>query len=227
MDRNRIILKIFEYWQSKLKGRRLPSRADILPGELRDLLPFLFIADVNTLTPMGPEINLRLVGTHIERSLGVNLTGCPVGGIAKHWQDFTVGRDLFDAANLRCVIIATHELRGPANKESFLPRQTSAAYLRYHRLVLPLSHDGRHVDRLLGALVAEEQENIWALWQAPFVFEEQARRQLTFPFDGTAGAMGDRRKDAVRLAIDDDFAFDIRHLAGTGRGAFSRDMKKR
>ncbi len=188
MDRNRIILKTFEYWQSKLRGGRLPSRADILPGELRDLLPFLFIADVNTLTPMGTEINLRLAGTHIERALGMDLTGCPVGGIAKHWQDFTVGRDFFDAANLRCAIIATHEIRGPANKEKFLPQQTSAAYLRYHRLVLPLSRDGRHIDRLLGALVTEEQENIWALWQAPFVFEEQAKRQMTFPFDRTAGA---------------------------------------
>lgn len=188
MDRNRIILKTFEYWQSKFEGHRLPSRSDILPGELRDSLPFLFIADVNTLTPMGSEINLRLVGTHIERALGMDLTGCPVGGMAKHWLDFTVGRDLFDAANTRSAIIATHELRGPANKENFLPRQTSAAYLRYHRLVLPLSRDGRHVDRLLGALVAEEQENIWALWQAPFVFEELAKRQLTFPYAGTAGA---------------------------------------
>lgn len=188
MDRNRIILKIFEYWQSKLKGHRLPSRSDILPGELRDFLPFLFIADVNTLTPMGAEINLRLVGTHIERALGMDITGCPVGGITKHWQDFTVGRDFFDAANQRCAIIATHELRGPANKENFLPQQTSATLLRYHRLVLPLSRDGLRVDRIFGALVAEEQENIWALWQAPYIFEEHARRQLTLPFIAAAGA---------------------------------------
>lgn len=188
MDRNHIMLKTFEYWQSKLEGRRLPSRSDILPGELRDLLPFLFMADVNTLTPMGTEINLRLMGTHIERALGVDLTGYPVGGITKHWQDFTVGRDFFDAASQRCVIIATHELRGPANVENFLPQQTSAAFLRYHRLVLPLSQDGVRVDRILGALVAEEQENIWALWQAPYVFVEHARRQLTLPFTVAAGA---------------------------------------
>ncbi len=186
MDRNRIILKTFDYWRSKIKNGRLPSRSDILPGELRDLLPFLFIADVNTLTPMGSEINLRLVGTHIARALGVDLTGCPVGGIAKHWQDFIVGRDFFDAVNQRCAIAATHILRGPSNRENFLPQQNSAAYLRYHRLVLPLSRDGRHVDRLLGALVADEHENIWAIWQAPFVFEEQAKRQVTFPFDGAA-----------------------------------------
>lgn len=188
MDRNRIIQKTFEYWQSKLNGGRLPSRSDIVPGELRDLLPFLFIADVSRLSPKGSEINLRLVGTHIERVLGVDLTGCPVGGMAKHWQDFTVGRDLFDAVNHSRAIAATHILRGPSETAKFLPQQDSPAYLRYHRLVLPLSRDGRHVDRLMGAWVAEEHKNIWALWQAPLEFEELDKRHLTFPFGGTGGA---------------------------------------
>ncbi|MEQ1887727.1 MAG: PAS domain-containing protein [Alphaproteobacteria bacterium] len=188
MDRNRIILNTFEYWQSKLKGGRLPSRSDILPGELRDLLPFLFLADVNTLNPMGSEINLRLVGTHIERALGINLTGCPVGGISKHWKDFAVGRDFFDAANQRCAIAATHVLRGPPAPGKFTHLNEPAPVLRYHRLVLPLSCDGRRVDRLLGALVAETGENVRALWQDPFMFEEQAKRQLKFPFDRAARA---------------------------------------
>ncbi len=188
MDRNRIILKTFEYWQSRLKGDRLPSRSDILPGELGNVLPFLFIADVNTLTPMGSEINLRLVGTHIERTLGMDLTGCPVGGITKHWRELTIGRDFFDAASQHCAIIATHELSGPTEREQFLARQHSPARLRYHRLVLPLSRDGRGVDRIIGALVTEEQENIGSLWQAPYEFKEQNKRRLTLPFIGAAGA---------------------------------------
>jgi len=188
MDRNNIILTIFEYWRSKLKGRRLPSRSDIVPGELRELLPFLFIAKVNTITPAGREINLRLVGTHIERALGFDLTGFPVGGVARHWQDFTVGRDFFDAANQRSAIIATHELRGTITPEKFLPQQTGAAFLRYHRVVLPLSCDGFRVDRLLGALVAEVRENVWAMWQAPFAFEVKAKKLLTSPFTWSANA---------------------------------------
>ena len=188
MDRNRIILNTFEYWQSRLKGRQLPSRSDILPGELRDLLPFLFLADVNTLTPAGSEINLRLVGTHIERALGINLTGCPVGGIAKHWMDFAVGRDFFDAVNQRCAIAVTHVLHAPPAPGKFTHINAPAPILRYHRLVLPLSRDGRRVDRLLGALVAETNENVQALWQAPFVFEEQAKQMLKFPFDREARA---------------------------------------
>lgn len=188
MGRNRIIQKTFEYWQSKLNSDRLPSRSDIVPGELRDLLPFLYIADVNRLGPKGAEINLRLVGTHIERVLGIDLTGCPVGGIAKHWQDFTIGRDLFDAVNHRRAIATTHILRGSSDTAKFLPQQDSPAFLRYHRLVLPLSRDGRSVDRLLGAWVAQEHNNIWALWQTPLQFEELDKRHLSFPFGGSSDA---------------------------------------
>lgn len=182
MDRNRIIQKTLDYWQSKLKGSRLPSRSDILPGELYDLLPFLFLADIRTLTPLGCEINLRLAGTHIERTLGVNLTGCPVGGFAKHWRDFAVGRDLFDAVNQRCAIVATHEIWGPETPAKAPFQQDKQAFLRYHRLVLPLSQDGQRVDRLIGALVTDEHRNSETLWRSPFVFEELAKKRLARPF---------------------------------------------
>ena len=187
MDRNRIILKVFQYWHSRLHGDRLPSRADILPGELREWLPFLFMADVNRLTPIGTGINLRLAGTHIGRALGLDLTGCPVGGMAKHWQDFTVGRDLFEAANKRIAIVATHELRGTAKQlkgaagNANTAGKEATSYVRYHRVVLPLALDGIHVDRIMGALVAEVSENISSLWQGPYEFHELSRRVIAAP----------------------------------------------
>lgn len=195
MDRNRTILKIFEYWQSKLTGSRLPSRADILPGELRELLPFLFMADVNGLTPIGTEINLRLAGTHIGRTLGLDLTGCPVGGFAKHWRDFTIGRDLFDAASQHCAIAATHEIRASMKTQKSAAGKADTAYLRYHRIVLPLAQDGRHVDRIMGALVAEISENAASLWQGPYEFTEHSRKIFAAPQRGCikAGTTRERR----------------------------------
>lgn len=179
MERNRIIRQTFEYWQSKLGQRKLPSRRDIAPGELRNLLPFLFMADVSRLSPMGTEINLRLMGTHIVRSLGIDLTGCPVGGMTKKWAEFTLGRDFFDAVTQRCAIAATHELHGAGLEDGPASSQTFPAFLRYHRLVLPLSSDGRQVDRIMGALVAETNENAVSLWDAPYTFDEVKRRQMT------------------------------------------------
>ena len=182
MDRNRIILKTFEYWQSKLKGFRLPSRSDIVPGELRDLLPFLFTAEASMLNPTGCAITLRLTGSHIVRSLGTDFTGFPVGGKAKHWEDFVVGRDFFDAANQHCAIVSSHLLQRPPQAGALAPHLNSGALLRYHRLVLPLSSDGRRVDRLIGALVADTSENAGAIWQGPFMFEEHNKKILSDPF---------------------------------------------
>lgn len=134
------------------------------------------MADVNRLTPSGTGINFLLAGTHIGRALGLDLTGCPVGGMAKHWQDFTVGRDLFEAANKRIAIIATHELRGIEKKLEGAAGKEAPSYGRYHRVVLPLARDGIHVDRITGALVAEVSENISSLWQGPYEFHELSRR---------------------------------------------------
>lgn len=194
MDRNGTILKIFEYWQSRLTGNCLPSRADILPGELRELLPFLFMADVTNTAPMGTGLHLRLAGTHIGRALGLDLTGCPVGGIAKHWRDFTIGRDLFEAAGQRCAIVSTHEFRASTITGKTSPQQQRPAYLRYHRVVLPLAADGRHVDRIMGALVAEAYENTPLLWHGPYEFNEQSRRILTVPRCLGLNAMASRER---------------------------------
>ncbi len=195
MDRNRIILKTFEYWRAKVKGGRLPSRADIMPGELRDLLPFLFVADVVMKPRLGSEITLRLAGTHIERNLGVDLTGCPAGGIAKHWQEFTIAQDLFDAAAKGCAIATTHQLRGLAPPDAVTLPLNGPAFLRYHRVVLPLAQDGHQVNRLLGALVTETQENIHTLWNAPYTFEVLNKRHY-----GPSSAADDGRTSTVSRA---------------------------
>lgn len=185
MSHTKILVSVFEYWRSKLKERPIPARADIVPGELREFLPFLFIADVQKDAAIGAEITLRLVGTHIERTFGIDLTGLPVGGLNKHWPDFVVGRDLFDVVNQPAVIVATHEFCGPDIKEKFALNNSNRANLCYQRLVLPLSSDGKNVDRILGALVKESSENTWALWQAPFMFKEHSKRTFSYPYHWT------------------------------------------
>lgn len=153
------------------------------------------MADVNRLTPIGTGINLRLSGTHIGQALARDLTGCPVGGMAKHWQEFTVGRDLFEAASKRIAIVATHELHKTAKQRKLAAGNAKptgnevTALVRYHRVVLPLAHDGAHVDRIMGALVAEVSENATSLWQAPYEFHELSRRVIAVPPCGSLESM--------------------------------------
>lgn len=67
---------IHEYWKSKRRGRRMPSRADIVPAELTLHLPQILLADV---LDEGKEFRYRLLGTRLtpyfpERATGKTFT---------------------------------------------------------------------------------------------------------------------------------------------------------
>lgn len=196
LDQNKIITQVFTYWRSIFRDGRLPSRADIIPAEIRELLPFLLLADVGKLAATGGEINLRLAGTHIDRVLQIDLTGCPIGGFDRNWLDFVIGRDFLEAAGQRSAILSVHELRlaeKPYHKAILRPGDQ--AHLRYQRLILPLSADGERVDMLLGALVADIHEDVSFLWRNPFAFRELSKQRLLFPYNGPCPQM---RENAVK-----------------------------
>jgi hypothetical protein len=50
------------YWDSKRRGRSMPSRADIRPDELRDWLSQLMLVDV---IDGGRDFRYRLLGTKL------------------------------------------------------------------------------------------------------------------------------------------------------------------
>ncbi len=175
---NGILLKLFKYWRSKMVSGCVPSRADIEPRELRDLLPFIFLAGVRPAGEYGPEIAMRLTGTHVERMIAFDPTGCAVSKSGRTcWKDFTICQDFFDAAAKRLVIFATHEMRiAPAGKQP-------GAMLRYDRLLLPLSVDGVRINMLLGGLVATVSKNPRLLWQNVYDFEEIGNWRIADPFE--------------------------------------------
>ncbi len=60
------------YWEQRRRDRRLPSRADIDPLDIPDLLPQVFLVDVG-LEPL--DFRYRLVGTQIVRHSAADYTG--------------------------------------------------------------------------------------------------------------------------------------------------------
>lgn len=56
-----------EYWSAKREGRRMPSRADIDPAEIRDILPHIVLLDVQQ-DPL--DFRYRLIGAAVEARLG-------------------------------------------------------------------------------------------------------------------------------------------------------------
>ena len=62
----------FEYWMSKRAGRRMPSRSDIDPAEIADLLPNVILIDVKH-DPL--DFRYRLIGTVIDAHMKEPMTG--------------------------------------------------------------------------------------------------------------------------------------------------------
>ena len=70
--RSPALQKVYAYWLRKRGHRLAPSRADIHPEEMRELLPHLYLIE-----PVGspPRLRFRLAGTRIVDEYGNEITG--------------------------------------------------------------------------------------------------------------------------------------------------------
>ena len=85
------VRRLHEYWRAKGAQRDgLPLRRDVDPAELRDLLPFMMIVDVER-DPM--RFRYRLVGTRVVEFNHREFTGLYLGTIG--WQDEQVLLDAY------------------------------------------------------------------------------------------------------------------------------------
>ena len=135
-DVNRRLLR---YWLGKRgRARQLPGRPDVDPAELKPVLPFLLLIDVE-----GPPLRFRfrLVGTELVRVYGREYTGLYLDDLDLDGQARTITCDFTEAA------------------EAAVPHCDEYAYVmdrgrvrHFERLLLPLARDGRNVDMLLGSL---------------------------------------------------------------------------
>ncbi len=135
-----VVRQVYEYWLGKCVRGRLPRRPDLRPEEMRAFLPYVFLVDV-TQAPLA--FRFRLVGTKITEWAGMEFTGLAVGEEAygPHW------RRVFDR------YAGVVESRRPQLDIWDAP-WVSREFVRYERLVAPLSTDGEVIDMLFGALYA-------------------------------------------------------------------------
>ena len=64
--------ELYDYWRRKCAGRRAPARSDILPEEIRPILPHILLLDIVGDTP---RLKYRLVGTEFVQIYGAEITG--------------------------------------------------------------------------------------------------------------------------------------------------------
>lgn len=61
----------YDYWQSKCNGDRFPTRKDIIPSEIKRILPYVSMIDV---IDHGKDFRVRLIGSEMQRYIGRNCT---------------------------------------------------------------------------------------------------------------------------------------------------------
>lgn len=132
---------ILAYWQAKKGDRPAPLRADIDPAEIKPLLPYLGIVDVER-NPL--RFRYRLVGTEITHGYGRELTGC-----------YLDEADLDDHATDIVQEYARAAESGEPSCSILEYTRRDGRHVRYERLVLPLSSDGSRIDMLIGGCVFE------------------------------------------------------------------------
>ncbi len=137
------LIRLYDYWLSKSEEGRIPSRAQIDPLDVPDLLSIIFLIDVIEGCG-GPEFRFRLVGSKITEVAGQDPTG----------QNLT---SFYDAKNLENMIAIYGDVasRGEPFVNDGSAPFANKDYIRVVRLLLPLSEDGNRVDMILGCLFFE------------------------------------------------------------------------
>lgn len=132
---------LYRYWLSKAPPDRLPSRNDIDPVDIPQLLPWIVLVDV---VRGGAALRLRhrLIGTGIVERVGRDVTG---GYFDELYDEQHHARVLEDYA---CVI----KSRAPLMSRIAAP-VPGLDFLQYDRLALPLADDGETVTTVMSLVV--------------------------------------------------------------------------
>lgn len=131
--------RFYEYWLSKCRSGRLPSRADIDPVEIPELLPWIMLIDPVP-DAAGIRFRFRLIGTGLVARAGRDATG-------RFYDEMLSKRDV---ARFTAIYSEVMKSGTPHHYHSDvdIARLEGREHIRYERLVCPLAADGTTVDML-------------------------------------------------------------------------------
>ena len=144
---------LYDYWQTRQRGGRLPARADIDPTDLRKLLPRLALIDVLR-EDDSLAFRYRLTGTEIVNRAGRDPTG-------KRFDELYRGDYLQTAQATYQKVVDTGR---PHTSDRVYPLVPGREYMSYDRLLLPLASDGVTVDMVMLLIVVLEHRSIDPSW---------------------------------------------------------------
>ncbi|MPZ11120.1 MAG: PAS domain-containing protein [Kiloniellaceae bacterium] len=131
--------RLYNYWWSRCRNGAMPSRRDIDPLDIPDLLPNLFLLDV---VGNAEDFVFRLAGSLVEDAFSMPLRGKSITEIQK-----AAGTPIPVAQHIEVA-----RGGGPRYREGSV-LVAGRDHLRTQRLLLPLSTDGGTVDVLMGGAI--------------------------------------------------------------------------
>ncbi len=130
------LAKLLGYWEAWRHGRAFPSRQDVNPGTIRDILPALMLIEV---IDGGRDYLYRIAGSGVVRLSGIEPTG-----------------KLLSTLGAQPIIARTRdylETSGQAREPLLFRSRNSiighCSFGQGETLVLPLSRDGEEIDYFL------------------------------------------------------------------------------
>lgn len=142
-----------DYWRSKCRGDCLPTRADIIPNEIKRILPYISMIDV---VDHGKDFRVRLIGSEMQRYIGRNCTDEFIS------TDMGFKRDIYEPW-FRSLVNQKSVLAGTINSNS---EDTELAFDR-ELISMPLMNtDQSEVTLILNVMV---RTNHWSKHMPEFV----------------------------------------------------------
>lgn len=130
---------LLDYWNRKRAGRPFILWSDLRPSEILPLLPVIFVLDIEN---RPRRYRIRLMGSGIVKRFGGEFTGRYM--------------DELDFGSATAQVLADYDQVAdrvtPHHAFSEYTRQ-GGGRMEAERLALPMSTDGRAVDRILGAVL--------------------------------------------------------------------------
>lgn len=130
---NATLVSLYQYWLDMKGTRSMPSRADLNPADIVDLLPHVSLIDVER-DPV--RYKMRLIGTETVKAMGFDVTG-------KYLDDFPLIEGILKKNYDHLV----DEKQPYFNFDKL--KWSSKSYLDYYALGLPLSFNDTDVDILM------------------------------------------------------------------------------
>ena len=141
------IRALHAYWKSKCSDVALPPRSAIEPAEIRALLPYLVLTEIN---PDPFRISYRLVGTAVVRWHGDDFTGRDYGSVA------SLAESGLDESYRR-----VFETAAPVFGRTAL-YAGDQSWIGFEYGIFPLSDDGRVVNKCLAIqCIGAKERPVW------------------------------------------------------------------